>query len=291
LCVPEFDHRRSITRSPVYVMLIILCYDRRMNTISLLTLNCFGIPGWGTHERLERIAHELNEAAYTLACLQEVHLHPYRELLTNTCRRCYPSQAHYRFVHAPKGGLLTLSRLPILHSEFIQFHERLWYSPDWLMYKGILLSRLRLGDLPVVVLNTHLSPNFIGDWQGNNPFVQQEGRELAQIAEVVNQQPADALVILCGDFNVPRGNRLYHTLIEATNLIDPLAQDRRPTYRPYPGMNARYAVAIDFILYRAPALLSLRAEAELCFAEKVRVAGRPTYLSDHLGVQVRLSWG
>lgn len=248
----------------------------------------------GTGHRLHRLAQELNHQAYTTVCLQEVQANRYRKLLVEACGMYYPSRAYKVFVHAPKGGLLTLSQCTIETMEFVLYRDRgLWYTPalaDWILHKGVLISRLKIDYLPVVILNTHLTANYSGDWSRGNVFARQEHRELQQLAEIVNAQPLDALVIVCGDFNIPRGSWLYEYFLEATNLSDPLKDNRQPTYRPHRWMPSHYTAAIDYALFRAPDLPDLQAESRLCFHEKVPLGKRSIYLSDHVGVELRLAW-
>ncbi len=265
-----------------------------MHTFSLLTLNCFGAPGIRTASRLRHLAHELNHADYAAVCLQEVQSHHFRKLLTHACHPTYPEHAYQQFIHAPKGGLLTLSRLPLDADEFILFQNRgLWYTPavtDWILHKGVLITRFRVGQRTVVVLNTHLTANYMGDWSRGNPFARQEHNELMQVAELVNAQPAEHIVIVCGDFNIPRGSWLYESFLAAASLTDPLAGDDRPTFRPHPGMGRHYAAPIDFTLYRAPGSLRLRSTADLRFHNKLRIRDRDMHISDHLAVELGLSW-
>jgi endonuclease/exonuclease/phosphatase family metal-dependent hydrolase len=265
-----------------------------MGSFSLLTLNCFGAPGFGTSARLRRLAHELNTANYAAVCLQEVQAHRYRTLLTRACSHRYPAHAYQEFVHAPKGGLLTLSRLPMEADEFVLFQNRgLWYTPavtDWILHKGVLITRFRVEATPIVVLNTHLTANYTGDWGRGNPFARQEHNELMQVAALVNGQPQDSVVIVCGDFNIPRGSWLYKSFLHAAALTDPLAGDQRPTFRPYAGMGQQYAVPIDYTLYRAPGALNLRATADLRFQAKMQIGERAAYLSDHLAIETRFAW-
>jgi endonuclease/exonuclease/phosphatase family metal-dependent hydrolase len=96
---------------------------------------------------------------------------------------------------------------------------------------------------------------------------------------------------VAGDFNIPRGNWLYDEFLQLSGLYDPLAGDGRPTYRPFPGVPARYALPMDFIFVRPPPGLQVQAEADLHFTEKLAlVGGRHGYLSDHLGVRITLRW-
>jgi len=73
-------------------------------------------------------------------------------------------------------------------------------------------------------------------------------------------------------------------------MTDPLAGDARPTVRALPGIPARYAQAIDFAFVRAPTLAGLQVASELRFAEQVLFSGRPRFLSDHVGVELRVAW-
>ena len=265
-----------------------------MTTLSLITLNCFGVPIPPARWRLLALTRELNKRAVSVVCLQEVQAHVYRRLLINACTS-YPGNAFAPFVHAPRGGLLTLTQLPIVHSHFTRYQERgRWYTPtaaDRFLHKGVLRTELLLDQLPVIVLNTHLNANYSGDWSPTNRYARDEWQQLQQLARIVSDQPSEALVLVAGDFNIPRGSWLYHQFLTASGLNDPLANDNRPTYRIRPGIPARYARPIDFALWRAPALPGLRVDSDICFKERVPLAlGRQGHLSDHYGIEMQLTW-
>lgn len=265
-----------------------------MPNFSLLTLNCFGTPTGTTRLRLRALAGELNRRDLTVVALQEVQAQRYRQLLINACSS-YPAQAFEPFVHAPKGGLLTLARLPIEQAQFTLYRDREIAHPpsimDWMLHKGVLATRLTAAGTPIVVLNTHLNANYSGDWRAENRYARGELAQLRELAEIVATQPPEALVIAAGDFNIPRGSWLYDEFLAASGMFDPLAGDTRPTYRTMPGVPARYALPIDFALVRAPKLPGLQVRGDLCFGERAPLAGRRAgYLSDHLGVELRLAW-
>ncbi len=270
-----------------------------MPDLTLLTLNCFGVPMPGTLARLRTIGRVLDEERPDVACLQEVQLHRYRRLLLGTVRQL-PHVQHEPFWHAPKGGLLTLSRHPFEHCHFSLYrHRGWWHTPslaDWLLHKGALMTTLQVAGLQVTVLNTHLIANYDGNWAPTNRYARAERAELAQLAELVAQAPADHLVVVAGDFNVPRGSWLYTEFLEATGLIDPLAGSMEPTYRVPAALPDRYAAAIDFVLYRPPRVVEVHTSARLRFAERVPIVGRDgtrvrrAHLSDHLGVEARFAW-
>jgi endonuclease/exonuclease/phosphatase family metal-dependent hydrolase len=264
-----------------------------MTTFSLLTLNCYGVPTLGTSRRLSLLANTLNRENLSAVCLQEVQSNMYRRQLVRQSVR-YPESAYERFIHAPKGGLLTLSSQPINNYEFVLYEERgLWYTPalaDWILHKGMLITRLLLDDLPVVLVNTHLTANYTGDWSRSNPFARHEHNQLQQLAYLVQSQPLDALVIVCGDFNIPRGSWLYESFLKTSGLCDPLDGDTQPTLHHRWVMPSRYIVPIDFALLRAPHRLDVNVESRLRFQDHMQDGDRQMRLSDHCGVELRLSW-
>jgi endonuclease/exonuclease/phosphatase family metal-dependent hydrolase len=260
----------------------------------MLTLNCFGVPTPTTRPRLLTLARELNARDDAAVCLQEVQAHAYRKLLIDACVS-YPHAAYAPFVHAPKGGLLTLSRLAIEEWQFTLYRSReIPYPPsvmDWLLHKGVLATRMMCSGVPIVVLNTHLHANYSANWERRHRYTRGVSGQVRQLAELVREQPPGAVVIAAGDFNFPRGSWLYEEFLAESGLIDPLAGDMRPTVRAPQRLAARYALPIDFAFVRTPALPRLRIASDLRFADRApMIAGRPRFLSDHLGVELRVSW-
>jgi endonuclease/exonuclease/phosphatase family metal-dependent hydrolase len=191
---------------------------------------------------------------------------------------------------------VTLSRWPVAHVEFIPYRARgpWWYTPavtDWLLVKGMLVTHLTTPGAPVIVLNTHLLANYSGDWSRRNVYARHQQAQLAHLAAVVNGLDRRALVVVAGDFNVPRGSWLYDGFVAATGLEDLLAGSDRPTYRQAFLLPGRYAQAIDFVFVRASAAWRPRTAARLVFEEQTRlVSGRLDYLSDHVGIEAMITW-
>jgi endonuclease/exonuclease/phosphatase family metal-dependent hydrolase len=263
------------------------------DSFSLLTLNCFGAFMPGTRRRLRALAQEVENGAHQVVCLQEIQLHAYQRLFVQACPS-YPYAMHEPYLHCPKGGLLTLSRLPILGKSFEPYEDRgLWYTPmlmDNLLYKGMLITHVTWNGLPIVIVNTHILANYMGDWERRGIYAQVEERQLQQLAQAVRSQPKDALVLVAGDFNVPRGSCLYHEFLSASGLSDPLAGDSRPTLRMPSGIPARYSLPIDYVLVRTPEMRSLKFDCDLCFSEKYPIdRWRQDYLSDHTGIRIRIT--
>ncbi len=260
-----------------------------MPTFSLLTFNCYGVPTPGTSGRLKLLAHHLNHLDMSAVCLQEVQSNYLRRLFERECAG-YPSRAYEPFVHAPKGGLLTLSRSPIVRSEFNIYTERgLWYTPalaDWILHKGILITHLDWEHMPVVLINTHLTANYMGDWSRTNPFAKHEYNQLRQLAACVRVQPSEALVLVCGDFNIPRGSWMYDAFLEESGLTDPLSGNLQPTLRPRSILPSRYIMPIDFALLRAPLTHDVNVESRFQFEAVIPHNNKQVELSDHYAVEL-----
>lgn len=247
-----------------------------------------------TQVRLTTIARELDRTTLDVVCFQEVQLWHYVPLLSRKFST-FPFRSFEPFVHAPKGGLLTLSTPEIAKSNFTLYPERgWWHSPsltDRILHKGILATELTHDGQRIIILNTHLTANYDGDWSPSNRYAKLEHAQLQQLAGVVNQIDRDVLVIVAGDFNLPRHSWLYDEFVDATGVVDPLDGHLKPTYFPIIGLPSRYRQPIDHVFVRSPAGFELTAEAEILFEDEVHLtSGRLGRVSDHAGLQLTLHW-
>lgn len=267
-----------------------------MPGFSLLTLNTFGVPFFLSMGRMIRLAAELERLGPTIICLQEIQQNVYIPLLRRYLQH-YPQFAYQWGGLAPKGGLLTAlhSSCPPGESEFHPFPNRgrmlgIGFA-DWALQKGILTTQVEFEGQQIVVFNTHLHANYAGNWQPKNSLAQVQRDQVQFLAELARAQPAEAVVIVCGDFNFPRQTFLYDEMIASSGLTDPLAQDERPTYRPFPLVPSRWAVSLDFVLYRAPAREEFAACGDIIPVEDTaaRLPFR-RFLTDHRALTLDLSW-
>jgi endonuclease/exonuclease/phosphatase (EEP) superfamily protein YafD len=137
-----------------------------------------------------------------------------------------------------------------------------------------------------VIINTHILANFAGDWERRGIYARVEEMQLRQLAETVRSQPVDSIIFVAGDFNVPRGSRLYQDFLLHSGLTDLLAGDTRPTLRLPLGAPSRFALPIDYVFVRIPDRQSFDIHCDLCFSDKHWISNRHQgYLSDHLGIE------
>lgn len=264
-------------------------HQRRNDTIRILSFNCLAIPFAAAPERLETLGSLVDASGYDLVLLQEIQLRRYLRLIP----RFFQGYAHLTFApgwHAPKGGLVTLSRLNLEQSRFTAYHERgSIYGPtiaDRILGKGMLRTEYQDADLRIVVINTHLLANYSGNWRHGSRVMHPQVLQVQQLTRVVNAIPPDQLVIVGGDFNLPRNGHVLQTMLKDTGLHDALAENSDPTYRPGKLMPRHYAQAIDCIFIRCPVGISDKFQSRIRFQKHMTFKnGRRGFLSDHLGVE------
>ncbi|MEU8661244.1 endonuclease/exonuclease/phosphatase family protein [Actinoplanes philippinensis] len=227
--------------------------------------------------RLRALGPRLERGGYDVVCLQEVMYRRNARLI----RSLTPSLRHATYTGSVllEGGLVVLSRWPIVASEFAGYPRTGPVRPEFLMRKGARIATIATGDGAIVVAGTHLSARLDERYTA---VLRSEFDHLAERLATID--PATPLAVV-GDLNVSRTSSLLTGFLARTGLRDVLAGDPRPTYRPAPDWPS--PTALDHVLVRAVP----QAEARLTFQEEVRLDdGRPAYLSDHYGVEAELTW-
>ena len=159
--------------------------------LRIASFNCWGIPlvaeRW--RARCSRIPTELEKLNLDVICLQEVWVEGDRTLIANAMAKTHPHAAR------AKGGLLTLSRWPIVsqHGETFPLHESLSFA-ERLGAKGFQDLQLLTPAGPLRVINTHLTYA-----PGENPA---RTMQLGVLLNYIKRYDGEALVV-AGDFNTP----------------------------------------------------------------------------------------
>ncbi|MET7400969.1 endonuclease/exonuclease/phosphatase family protein [Dactylosporangium sp. NPDC005572] len=246
----------------------------------LLTLNTL-FKG-DVRARLRALAAHLAATPYDVVCLQEVLTRGGARLLAELA----PAYTHRRYHGIPilKGGLVLLSRRPVVSCSFTRFPVTGPARPERLMRKGAQVAVLETPAGRLAVVNTHLSANRDDDWSPANRWTAVARAELTHLAGAVAALDPAMPVVVTGDLNVPRDAAVLADFRAATGLTDAMAGDPRPTYRPTPQWPA--PPAFDHVLVRGAT-----AACRLVFEEE-RVPlrdGRSVYLSDHYGIEADLT--
>jgi endonuclease/exonuclease/phosphatase family metal-dependent hydrolase len=256
--------------------------------LTVASLNTLGLPPFGTRlrARYSAIARTFEASDVDVVNMQEVLTHHHLRLMA----RSMPS---YRFISfrrslaGPAGGLVTFSRMPVISTGYRSFGMPSRAATAGLprfsrltsAFKGSLVTRLA----DVSIINTHLLANRDGDWSESNRFYRIHRDQLALLARHISAAPAPA--IISGDFNVARDSTLYDDFVRATGLLDAFGDDCPPTFHSAylaPGQATR---CIDFLLVTPPITIE---SAALTFTTTTPLPGGSDYLSDHLGLEVRV---
>lgn len=228
--------------------------------------------------RLRALAQVLADSDYDVVCLQELWIPQNFALIRKLTRTSFPYAVSGLRLPRVAGGLLTLSRIPLVGHRYEVLAAPAKWRQDLLMRRGVLMTRFAAEGEFFTVANTHLSPNHQSDWSKAAPFTRVQQGELARLAKTVRRIDSGEPVIAVGDFNVPRDSWLLEGFEAASGLRDAFDGDAATTFRPVPGWDG---AALDQVLV-TPGLM---AKAEVVLQDKVRMAdGRERFLSDHYGV-------
>jgi endonuclease/exonuclease/phosphatase family metal-dependent hydrolase len=252
-----------------------------MIDVRLLTLNA--LMRDDVRPRLRALGPILERSGYDVVCLQEVLHRGSVRLLRSGVGHAHRAVTGVAW---PAGGLLLLSRWPIVRYRFARYAMTRPLRTELLMRKGAQLAVVATPAGPLVVVNTHLTANRDDDWSEGNRFTRIIRGELDHLARLVSGFEPSLPAVVVGDFNVPRDSAVFTGFAAAAGLVDVLAGDPATTFRPTPRWPS--PPALDQVLVRG----SVTGRARLVLRDAVRVPdGRELYLSDHYGLAADLTLG
>ena len=214
-----------------------------------------------------------------------VHVVNFQEVLTYYhLRRLAMGMPSFRAAYRPSlagpaGGVVTFSRLPVGSVSYRRLPAPRSTELS-LRCRGLLKGALVTRVAGMSVVNVHLLANTDGTWSTENRFHPIHRAQLAGLAEVVAALPSPCVVT--GDFNIPRHKPLVQDFLNTTRLVDAFGGECPPTFQQAYLPAGMKSQCIDFIL-----TAGLTAEsADVVFEEELPSLG---YVSDHIGLQARLS--
>ncbi|MFC4072287.1 endonuclease/exonuclease/phosphatase family protein, partial [Actinoplanes subglobosus] len=146
--------------------------------------------------RLRVLGRRLERGGHDVVCLQEVMWRRDARLL----RALAPGLRYHAYTGSAllRGGLVVLSRWPIVAREFSRYPRTGPARPEFLMRKGAQILTVATGDGEIAVVNTHLSARLDDRFTA---VLRSEFDHLA--ARLATTDPATPLVV-AGDLNVSR---------------------------------------------------------------------------------------
>jgi endonuclease/exonuclease/phosphatase family metal-dependent hydrolase len=261
---------------------------------SLLTLNTFGVPFYLSTGRIRRLTAELNTLAPMVVCLQEIQQNSYLALLEHGLT-AYSQHAFFRNRLAPKGGLFIASTSAGMMKKRVFYPYPNQGRPlsigfsDWALNKGILLVSMQVQEHSIIVMNTHLQANYLGDWRLSNHQTQIQLDQVNFLVELIHAQEKNASVIVCGDFNFPRQAPAYQQMSLHSGLTDAFVDDPRPTYLPFPLVSAKWRTSLDYIFYRIPAGEDTDVTADIIpIVNSTAKMPLQRFLTDHYALRISI---
>ena len=268
-------------------------------TLSVISFNAFGSPLYRNNlllslltkktfikQRFIYMADKLNDSDADIISLQEV-LHYGQVLLLRQRLTRFPYVYFKWYITGPKGGLVIFSKLPFSSLEYSTFKQKGDYRNQTIIAnivkRGLLIGKLR--DLPVTIINTHLTHNPDDDWSETNRFRKLQEAQLEQIVQYVKQHPPTQSLILAGDFNIPKASHFFQPFLQQTGLIDVFKEFHSTTLREEYQPKSAFIRRIDHIF-----LLPGKNKIDILdkhhiFEEEITLRNGKTHiLSDHIGL-------
>ena len=270
----------------------VYCNSHLKNEMQIVSFNTFGLPNYMSWRRIADICAEISKLDADVLCFQEIQQKAYIGQLKNHL----PSHFHLAYGiegHIPMGNLVTASKEKPVRTEFELFPNRgkkvsIGFA-DWYSFKGVLLTEFDCAGQRVVVMNTHTNASYMAQWDPESPISRIQRDQVAFLAEMGKSQASDAFVVICGDFNFPRGTKMYEEMIEKSGFFDPLAEDPRPTYQPVSFLKKSWSIPLDFFFCRQPSKVNLKVRADI--QKMINPVPRFPYgkfLSDHFAIILNL---
>jgi endonuclease/exonuclease/phosphatase family metal-dependent hydrolase len=264
--------------------------------LRLGTFNVWGLPKPFADDlsaRTRSIADRLPQLDLDVLLIQEAWTDEIRDAL-----RIAGEGAGFEVALASResgGGLMVMSRLPIVQNRFDKFRfrgdpERLAQG-EFIGAKGFQSLQLAGEDGPFHLINTHLHARY----RRSRPTLNSAVRT-AQLLQLVGEvHRLEGTTIIGGDFNCTDEDPEYRIFRGLTGSIE-VAEGRRdiPTITRsnyYKRRRSGQDKRIDYLFHRpAPETRAERSGARLLFAEREEIRGIPRSLSDHFGVEATIGW-
>ncbi|KAL8614667.1 hypothetical protein ACOMHN_051119 [Nucella lapillus] len=278
-----------------------------MDTLKVVTLNCWGIPIPGISKmrskRIQAIGQELAKGDYHIAVLEEIWSKGDYKLLCGDICQALP-YSHY-FYSGPIGsGLCIFSKLPILETFFHRFHlnghaYKVQHG-DWFGGKGVGLCKLEYRGFKINLYVTHIHAEYN---RANDEYLAHRVSQAFEMSQFIRLTSLDCDVVLAaGDFNLESSDVGYQLLLTNTPLYDAWKNKKNIPESNKVGSTCECpwnmfrdeslvdvypdGKRIDYIMYCAHE--GVDVSVEKCVTTLGQVPGQDFPFSDHEGVAAHL---
>lgn len=271
-------------------------------TITVISFNVFGAPFYAykvlqylfrtnVYKRLAYLADYLSNSDADIVNLQEVNTYGQYLFLKKRVRGY--KYAYYKpFIFSPKGGVVIFSKLPFRETRYINFtRSGSVLNKSFIagvMKRGLLVGFLK--DMPLCVINTHLTHNTDHNWSSENRYMKFQKIQLDQIIMYLRGLESQSnSILLAGDFNVPKSANAFNQFVKEAKLTDIFEEHHTTTYHEQYTFKESKLGRVDHLLL-LPNKHKIRIlEKKHLFDEQVTLkSGKKIHLSDHMGLYAKL---
>lgn len=271
--------------------------------INFLTLNTWGLPilmpNSNNKVRFEKILDNINSNKYDIICLQETFNAELRKKLYYETNQSYihddkwlQNRSILGTIHMDKqGGLITLSKFPIIEEQFISFKS---YNNNLIEdagRKGFLLSFLDTWSDTIIVINTHLHADENEEASKIRLLQMKEINAYLKSKRLYEAYP----MYLAGDLNIHtslsyskcKDEAIYQFLTNEMGMIDPMHESQK-NYYSYDFTMNKYASKksrkqkLDYIFYSNNNFTKPLHNSQVIFTGDEA-------LSDHCGIMAQIN--
>ncbi|QQS60073.1 endonuclease/exonuclease/phosphatase family protein [Candidatus Falkowbacteria bacterium] len=208
----------------------------KQDDLTILSYNIWNLPFFtprGSFKRMKNIANFLKNVSTDIICLQEVWSLKTKSLFSNVLQDTYhiysdgsKTRLHRKWLDfsSRQGGLLTLSKFPIISEKFVRFGISGRFWTEWMGDKGFLETFVKTPWGILRVINTHL----------HQPLASIRFEQIKKLFSYVSQDQ-ETPTVLAGDFNQDQimTDESFTSVITNTNFIHPgiFSAESKHTYR------------------------------------------------------------
>jgi len=274
--------------------------------LSIVTFNIKGTPSFSksTIKRLTEVGKFLNNENPDIVNLQEVFTYKHLEVLKNKLAN-YPYCLYKRALIGPKGGLVTFSKLKPIESRYIAYSYPLslivnLFSKGWIRVifrnllsgKGSLFSKFLSGK--IIVVNTHMVANPTHNWSSTNKFNRIYSASIERLKDNIkglDKYKKYKLIILTGDFNIPKNSVFYRNLIQSLGVKDVYEDFDLPTFKKVFLPKGEKGKRLDYILLKSSVKdLTIEKRGHLFEKPLIEKKVNKGFLSDHIALKVAVKF-
>ncbi len=256
----------------------------------IICINCFDSPlSLKRNVRINRLITEVINYQADIICFQELIFLKRAKRISKMFEKM-----GYKTFFTPgksinKGGLMLVTRYPILSSEYKKFkNQGTLFSnqlTDRFLKKGYQKILIEIDGEKIMVVNTHLASLY------KSKSIKEKKVILKQFSELLNDlKKSKEKMIVAGDFNFQFTEDVYRVLSDETNLYDPLKEEDIITVSKENTQRKNFYkikknTRLDYILLSR----DLRStNFKLILKDLYRLNKKDVNLSDHYGLMMEV---